>query len=69
METVTINVKGMTCMGCVRSVKNVLEPISGVAGVEVSLEKGLVTVRYDAAKTAVEAFKSAIAEAGYDVVG
>jgi len=69
METVTLNVKGMTCMGCVRSVKNVLEPIAGVHNIEVSLEKGLVTVSYDAARTGIEAFKSAIADAGYDVVG
>ena len=69
METVTLNVKGMTCMGCVKSVKNVLEPIAGVHSVEVSLEKGMVSVNYNAAKTGVDAFKSAISDAGYDVVG
>lgn len=69
METVTLNVKGMTCMGCVRSVKNVLEPIPGVTGVDVSLEKGEVVVKYDAASAQVSAFKTAIEDAGYDVVG
>ena len=69
METVTLNVKGMTCMGCVRSVKNVLEPIAGVSGVEVVLEKGLVTIGYDPARTGVAAFKSAIEDAGYEVLG
>jgi len=68
METVTLNVKGMTCMGCVRSVKNVLEPIAGVSGVEVALEKGLVTIGYDSARTGIAAFKAAIEDAGYDVV-
>jgi copper chaperone len=69
METITLNVKGMTCMGCVRSVKNVVEPIEGVSAVDVSLEKGEVTVRYDAGRAKVDAFKAAIEDAGYDVVG
>jgi len=69
METVTLNVKGMTCMGCVRSVKNVLEPIAGVSGVEIALEKGLVTISYDSAKAGIAAFKSAIEDAGYEVLG
>ena len=49
METITINIKGMTCMGCVRSVKNVLEPIAGVSGVDISLDKGQAAITYDPA--------------------
>jgi cation transport ATPase len=45
METIVINIKGMTCMGCVRSVKNVLEPVSGVSSVDVSLEAGQATIK------------------------
>jgi copper chaperone len=67
METVTLNVKGMSCQGCVRSVKNVLEPIPGVARVDVSLEQGQATVRYDAAKAAPAQFRAAIAGAGFEV--
>jgi copper chaperone len=67
METVTLNVKGMSCQGCVRSIKNVLDPIPGVAEVQVSLEKGQATVRYDAAKADPAQFKSAIAGAGFEV--
>ncbi|HET9700613.1 MAG TPA: heavy-metal-associated domain-containing protein [Burkholderiales bacterium] len=67
METVTLSVKGMSCQGCVRSVKNVLEPIPGVTQVEVSLEKGEATVRYDAGKAAVDQFRTAIAGAGFEV--
>lgn len=67
METITLNVKGMTCMGCVKSVKNVLEPLSGVSKVDVSLEQGKVTIDYDSGKASVDAFKSAIEDAGYDV--
>lgn len=69
MENITLTVKGMTCMGCVRSVKNVLEPIPGVNNVEVTLENGQVTISYDTAKASVEQFRNAINDAGYEVVG
>ena len=68
METITLDVKGMTCMGCVKSVKNVLEPIAGVSKVDVALDTGKVTVEYDSAKAKVDEFKTAIEDAGYEVV-
>lgn len=68
MEKITLTVKGMTCMGCVRSVKNVLEPIPGVSGVDVILESGQVTIDYDPAQSGVEQFTNAINDAGYEVV-
>lgn len=69
METVTLKVKGMTCMGCVASVKRVLGAIAGVGEVDVSLEKAQATIRYDAAKANAKQFKSAIEDAGYEVAG
>jgi copper chaperone len=67
METTVIPVKGMTCMGCVSSVKRVLGGINGITQAEVSLEKAQATVSYDTAKTSLPAIKAAITEAGYDV--
>lgn len=67
METVTLGVKGMSCMGCVKSVKNVLEPMAGVEGVEVSLDRGQATIRYQPGKASPEQFKAAIRDAGYEV--
>ncbi len=69
MEKITFTVKGMTCMGCVKSVKNVLEPISGVASVEITLDNGQVAISYDAAKAGTDQFRTAIQDAGYEVVG
>lgn len=69
METTMVKIKGMTCMGCVRSVTNVLQGIAGVSSVEVSLEPAQATIQYDAAKTGVNQFKAAIMEAGYEVIG
>lgn len=67
METITINIKGMTCMGCVRSVKNVLEPIAGVSGVDISLDKGQAVITFDPSKANLAQFQSAIQDAGYEV--
>ena len=68
METITLDVKGMTCMGCVASVKRVLNPIVGVSQVDVVLETGKVSVTYDAAQTQPAQFKEAIQDAGYQVL-
>lgn len=67
METTTIAVKGMTCMGCVASVKRVLDGIPGITRAEVSLQPGQAAVSYDATKTSVQSIKSAITDAGYEV--
>lgn len=68
METVTLKVGGMTCGGCTASVTRVLKAVPGVAEVDVKLQPGQATVRYDAAKVAVPALAAAIEGAGYDVV-
>lgn len=67
MQTIIMNINGMTCLGCVSSVKSVLEKITGVNGADVSLENGQVTIQYDAEKTNVNQFKEAIMEAGFEV--
>ena len=67
METLTLNVTGMTCMGCVASVKRILTPIAGVSNVDVVLESGKVSVTYDAAQAQPAQFKQAIQDAGYQV--
>ena len=68
MQTTIMNINGMTCMGCVRSVKNVLEKISGVSGADVSLENEQVTIQHDAEQANVNHFKEAIMGAGFEVI-
>ena len=67
MQTIIMNINGMTCQGCVSSVKNVLEKISGVNDADVSLENEQVTIQYDAEKTNVNQFKEEIMEAGFEI--
>ena len=66
MKTITIGVDGMTCSGCVASVKRVLEDIEGVSKADVSLENRRATVEYDERKVEQAQLRSAIEDAGYD---
>ena len=68
METLTLNIKGMTCGGCVKSVSEVLQKIPGISGVDVSLAENQATINYDPALAKSEQFKAAIEDAGFDVV-
>lgn len=68
MATVKLLVQGMSCMGCVKSVKGVLEAINGVQSVSIDLASGETVIEYDDASLDVSLFKKAIDEAGFDVV-
>ncbi|HUX90680.1 MAG TPA: cation transporter [Gallionellaceae bacterium] len=68
METLTLNIKGMTCGGCVKSVTSVLQKISGVSKVEVSLEQNQANITYDPAQAKLAQFTAAIEDAGFDVI-
>lgn len=67
MENVRFNVQGMTCGGCVASVKRVLEALPGVSNVSVTLNPGGASVDYDPARVTSEALRDAVQNAGYDV--
>lgn len=63
-----IEVKGMTCGHCVRSVTTELMKIPGIREVIVELQTGKVSVQSDAALD-YQAVVTAIDEAGYELVG
>ena len=69
METVSMDVQGMTCGGCVASVSRVLKALPGVAEAKVTLTPARATVTFDPAQTSVSALRGAIEDAGYDVAG
>ncbi len=66
METIVLRVGGMTCGGCVNSVRKVLAAIDGVNKVDVSLERAQATVVYDASRSTPADFKSAVIDAGFE---
>ncbi len=67
MET-TIRIKGMTCEGCVASVKRVLQGIEGVATVDVSLDPPQAKVEYTEGRVDAAQLREAIEDAGYEAV-
>ncbi len=62
----TLKIDGMMCMHCVSHVDAALKGVPGVERVEVSLEDKTAKV---AGNADVEALKSAVKGAGYEVVG
>ncbi|HLX29545.1 MAG TPA: cation transporter [Casimicrobiaceae bacterium] len=68
MQSARIDIRGMTCEGCVASVTRVLSALPGVRDVKVALDPGSAMVSFDPSRTGVEAMKKAIEDAGYDVV-
>ena len=66
MATTILNIQGMTCGGCVRSVSNALQRIEGVAKVDVALEQGRATVDYDADVTDPAELVEAVDDAGFE---
>jgi copper chaperone len=67
METVRLNVQGMTCGGCVASVTRVLKSTPGVSDAQVTLQPGAATVTFDPARVQVRDLAAAIEGAGFDV--
>src|SRR6266571_3586762 len=64
-EKTTLTIKGMTCGGCVATVKLKLKKTKGVLVYEVSLEKGEADVTYDPALTCQEEIADAVSETGF----
>ncbi|GAA2699004.1 MULTISPECIES: heavy-metal-associated domain-containing protein [Actinoplanes] len=64
--TSTYTVKGMTCSHCVNAVTEELTALPGVAGVQVDLSSGGVTVTSEA-PLADDAVRAAVDEAGYEL--
>ncbi len=69
METITLQVRGMSCEGCVTSVTRVLRALPGVGEVAVALQPGTARVSYDPQRTGLPDFKRAVEDAGYELEG
>ena len=65
-ETRVINVEGMTCGGCVKSVTNALNQVTGVQQADVSLEQNNAVINFDDSQTNETALKQAIEDAGFE---
>lgn len=66
MSNITLNVTGMSCNHCVKSVEEAVKN-AGANG-KVDLAAGTVAIQYDEQKVNVDQIKAAIEDQGYDVV-
>lgn len=65
MQSVTLEVVGMTCEHCVRNVRRALESVHGVASVTVELRRGEAGIH--GPELDVAALSKAVKDAGYEV--
>ena len=65
MATITLNIDGMTCGGCVKSVTKVLNDLDGVRSATVSLENKNAQVEFDEGKIQMAQLVE-VEDAGYD---
>ena len=67
MVSVKLNIIGMHCMGCVRTVTNALKRVAGVKEAEVSLPENSATIQFDEKQTSIEELNNAVRDAGYQI--
>ena len=67
VEIIIINVSGMHCEGCEKTITDALSALEGAKGVRVSFIEEQAKVKYDPSIVGIEEFKAAIEGAGYGV--
>ena len=65
MKTITLNIEGMHCGGCVKSVSQVLTELDGVQSANVQLE-GKANITFDENRVNVAQLIEVIEDAGFD---
>ncbi|MEX2599704.1 MAG: heavy metal-associated domain-containing protein [Dehalococcoidia bacterium] len=66
---VVFDVPALHCEGCVASVSQVLEPLTGVQAIKGDLEKRQLVVEYDLASVTPQAMALQLEAVGYPVTG
>ncbi|ANU26435.1 copper chaperone CopZ [Planococcus versutus] len=66
-EQINLQVSGMSCQHCVKSVEDSIMALPGIEKVKVSLENNSVDVAYDSSAVEVGQIAEAIEDQGYDV--
>lgn len=68
MSTITLDVQGMTCNHCVKSVEGAVNQLQGVKDVKVTLAEGKVEVQVDNPATTASVIAQCIEDQGFTVV-
>jgi copper chaperone CopZ len=69
IQTVTFEVKGMTCNGCASHVENDVNKLPGILNVNAVYEEGTAKVEFDKSKVSLVQIEEVINGTGYKVVG
>jgi copper chaperone len=67
MKTMTVNIEGMCCGGCVNSVQTVLKGMDSISSAVASIGKKNVTIEYETSEPSIDSLREAIASVGYKV--
>jgi copper chaperone len=67
MASINLNVSGITCGGCEKSIRNALMANDGVKEATANHKTGVVAIEYDEGKIQQGQLKQAIENAGFDV--
>jgi len=67
VETITLDIKGMTCTGCEATVKNAAGGVDGVLEADASYDTGQATIKFNRSKTDRTAIVAAINKTGFTV--
>lgn len=65
MQTMTLNIEGMSCEMCVGHVTRALSGLDGVQSAAVSLPQKTAVVTYDPARVSLGQMAEAVEEEGY----
>ncbi|MHB1152510.1 MAG: copper ion binding protein [Eubacteriales bacterium] len=68
MAKTVLNVEGMSCSHCEKTVKKSVGAVEGVTEVTVDLKKKTVTVVFEDTKVSIADIKKEIEEQGYEVM-
>lgn len=68
METLILNISGMTCMGCAAGVERTLRAQPGVSRAKVTLEDAQAEIEFDPQTATADTLKQALRAAGWGVV-
>lgn len=66
-HSITLNINGMTCNGCVNSVTHALNQVQGVLQVQVHLNLHQAVICFDDNQTHVHQLKQTIEDVGFEV--
>lgn len=69
MQAAVIDVQGMTCQGCARSLKQALQAAPGVTEIHVDLPRSEAHVTFDSQATTIARLMEAVEKTGFTAAG